>query len=201
MSSPSGGSSLRRLLSSFTHLAERVVAHESVWDRVAIDVPASVFGCGSHEPFAVYFEGKSSVRVESIDDIVTWLHTCEYVSDLELFHEGDVWQHPDVFEQRKRGDCEDFALWAWRKLAELGIDAEFCVGRAIASDGPENDRQHAWVLYRVDDIAFLFEPAARTADAMIRLLNEAMCDYVPHFAVNRRFETTAFAGCAPHTAS
>ncbi len=201
MSSPSGGSSLRRLLSSFTHLAGRVVAHESVWDRVAIDVPASVFGSGSHEPFAVYFEGKSSVRVESIDDIVAWLHTCEYVSDLELFHERDVWQHPDVFEQRKRGDCEDFALWAWRKLAELGIDAEFCVGRAVAGDEPEHDRQHAWVLYRVDDIAFLFEPAARTADTMIRLLNDAMCDYEPHFAVNRRFETTAFAGCVPHAAS
>src|SRR5262245_10720846 len=197
MSSHSSGGSLRRLLSSFTHLAERVVAPESVWDRVAIDVPASAFGFGSHEPFAAYFEGQSSVRVGSIDDIVAWLRTCEYVTDFELFHERDVWQHPDAFERRRRGDCEDFALWAWRKLAELGIDAEFCVGHAVAGDGPGSERQHAWVLYRVDDTAFLFEPAARSADAMIRPLEDAMCDYVPHFAVNRRFETTAFAGCVP----
>ena len=195
MSSGSQGGSLRRLLSTFTHLAERVVSSESVWDRVAIEVPARAFGSGSHEPFAAYFDGRSSVPVASIDDIVAWLHTCEYVSDLELFHERDVWQHPDVFEQRKRGDCEDFALWAWRKLAELGVDAEFCVGRAVAGE-PAHERQHAWVLYRVDGTLFLFEPAARTADVMIRPLEEAMCDYVPHFAVNRRFETTAFAGCA-----
>ena len=31
---------------------------------------------------------------------------------------------------------------------------------------------------------------------MIRPLADAMGEYVPHFAVNHRFETNAFAGCA-----
>jgi hypothetical protein len=31
---------------------------------------------------------------------------------------------------------------------------------------------------------------------MIRPLADAMARYVPHFAVNRRFETSAFVGCA-----
>jgi hypothetical protein len=31
---------------------------------------------------------------------------------------------------------------------------------------------------------------------MIRLLTDAMAEYVPHFAVNHRFETNAFVGCA-----
>ena len=105
-------------------------------------VPASAFGPGSQRPFAEYFEGESSVRVGSIDGIVAWLQTCEYVTDLELFHKRDVWLHPGAFERLKRGDCEDFALWAWRKLAEIGIDAEFCVGRVICDDRPEIDRQH-----------------------------------------------------------
>jgi hypothetical protein len=188
--------SFRRFLSAFKRFGGRLVGRESPWERVTMRVPASVFGPGSRQPFAEYFEGDSCVRVGSIDDIVAWLHTCEYVSDLELFRERDFWQHPAVFENRRRGDCEDFALWAWRKLAELGIDAEFCVGRVICDDRPEIDRQHAWVVYRVNGTAFLFEPAARTPSSMIRPLADAMSEYVPHFAVDHRFDTYAFAGCA-----
>ena len=189
------GGWLHRLLSPFMRLAARLVGRESAWERVAMRVPEGAFGPGSLQPFAKYFEGKSGVRVASVDDIVAWLQTCEYVSDLELFHERDFWQHPRVFERLRRGDCEDFALWAWRKLAELGIDAELCVGRVICEDRPGVDRQHAWVVYRVNETAFLFEPAARTPSRMIRPLVDAMGDYVPHFAVNQRFDTNAFVGC------
>jgi len=156
-------------------------------------VPTTAFGPGSRRDFALYFEGESAVPVGSIDDIVTWLLGCEYVTDIDLFDRRDFWQHPSVFEQWRRGDCEDFALWAWRKLAEIGIDAEFYVGRVRC--GRQTDRQHAWVVYRHDRAEFLFEPAARDPQQMIRLLAEAKDDYVPHFAVNRRFDTSAFAGC------
>jgi hypothetical protein len=160
-------------------------------------VPTTAFGPGSRRPFAEYFEGDSSVRVQSIDDIVSWLQGCEYVTDVELFHERDYWQHPSAFEQRRCGDCEDFALWAWRKLAEIGVDADFCVGSVISLDeSPEIDRQHAWVVFRAGDTAYLFEPAARIGSLMIRPLADAIHEYVPHFAVNHRFETQAFAGCA-----
>ena len=72
-------------------------------------VPPGAFGPGSERPFAQYFEGESSVRVASIEEIVAWLQTCEYVSDVELFRKRDVWQHPSAFEQpqarRLRGLC------------------------------------------------------------------------------------------------
>jgi len=184
------------MLSPLLRLAALVAGRESAWERVTIRVPPSVFGPGSRQPFAEYFEGASGVRVQSIDDIVAWLQTCEYVSDLEQFQERDVWQHPGAFEERRRGDCEDFALWAWRKLAEIGVDAELCVGRVICADQPEVDRQHAWVVYRDSGTAFLFEPAARTPARMIRPLVDAMAEYVPHFAVNHQFDTNAFVGCA-----
>jgi len=187
---------LRRLLSAFMRFGARLAGRESAWERVPMRVPARLFGPGSEQPFAQYFEGESGVPVESIDDIVAWLQSCEYVTDLEQFNQRDFWQHPRAFEQLRRGDCEDFALWAWRKLAEVGIDAEFCVGRVICASQPEVDRQHAWVVYRVDGTTFLFEPAARTPSRMIRLLEDAMGEYVPHFAVNHRFDTSAFAGCA-----
>lgn len=191
----SPGGSLRWLLSPLIRLAGHLTGSESAWDRVTMRVPAKAFGPGSELPFAAYFQGESSVRVQSMDDIIAWLQTCEYAADVELFHKRDHWQHPGTFEQSRRGDCEDFALWAWRKLAEVGIDAEFYVGRVICEDQPEADFQHAWVVYHVDGTAFLFEPAARTRSAMVRPLEDAMATYVPHFAVNHRFETSAFAGC------
>jgi hypothetical protein len=183
-------------LSPLARLAGHLTGSESAWERLALNVPPRAFGPGSDQPFAEYFKGESSVRVVSIDDIVAWLQTCEYAADLDLFQETDHWQHPGTFEERRRGDCEDFALWAWRKLTEVGVEAEFYVGRVVCRDSPRTDRQHAWVVYRIDGTEFLFEPAARTAPAMIRPLEEAMDDYIPHFAVNHRFETSAFAGCA-----
>jgi hypothetical protein len=193
MSVTSGGP-LGQLLSPLVRLAARLMGRESAWDRLTIRVPAGAFGPGSERPFAQYFEGESAVGVASIDDIVIWLQSCEYVSDVDLFQKRDFWQHPRAFESLRRGDCEDFALWAWRKLAELGIDADFCVGRVITADRP-GDHQHAWVVFHLDGAAFLFEPAAGTPSRMIRPLPEAMEAYVPHFAVNHRFETSAFAGC------
>jgi transglutaminase superfamily protein len=184
------------LLSPLTRLAEHLTGNESAWDRVTLCVPPQAFGPGSELPFAEYFQGESSVQVQSIDDIVSWLRECEYAGDLELFQKKDHWQHPGTFEEHRRGDCEDFALWAWRKLTEVGVEAEFYVGRVIGGDSRRSDRQHAWVVYEIDGTAFLFEPAARTVPAMIRPLEEARDDYIPHFAVNHRFETSAFAGCA-----
>lgn len=183
-----------RVSSAFLRVSARLLGRESAWERLAVPVPARVFGPGSDRPFASYFKGRSRVPVRSLEDIVVWLQGCEYVTDVKQFRQRDVWQHPRSFERRRRGDCEDFALWAWRKLAELGIDAEFCVGRVF-------DRQHAWVVYRLDGAAFLFEPAARTRAQMIRPLEEAMDQYVPHFAVNHQLDTSAFAGCAGELAN
>lgn len=189
------GRLLRRLLTRLIRLAERVVPPESPWERVTMRVPTTAFGPGSRRDFGHYIEGESCVRVESIDEIVEWLRSCEYVTDTDLFHERDVWQHPAGFEQLRRGDCEDFALWAWRKLAEIGVEAEFYVGRVICSHEPAIDRQHAWVVYRMDGADFLFEPAAQSRPRMIRPLADAMGEYVPHFAVNRDLGTSAFVGC------
>jgi hypothetical protein len=175
-------------------VAHTVGIAESAWDRVPMEVPATAFGPGSRWQFARYFESESRIRVASIDDIVAWLGTCKYASDLDQFHERDVWQSPCAFEQRQRGDCEDFALWAWRKLVELGIDAEFFVGRVVWGE-PAIDRQHAWVVYRTGHDAFLFEPAAGDRERMIRPLSVVRDAYVPHFAVDRRFTTSAFVGC------
>jgi hypothetical protein len=185
----------RRMLSRFTRVASGLTAPESPWDRVAVAVPAQAFGPGSGRHFSHYLHGESSVRVDTIDDMVEWLLQCQYVTDVDLFREGDLWQHPSAFEALRRGDCEDFALWTWRKLGEVGIEAEFYVGHVRFHSEFMTGRQHAWVVYRIDGDEFLFEPAAKSRERMIRLLDDARDDYVPHFAVDRRFRTFAFGGC------
>jgi hypothetical protein len=184
----------QRIRSAALSVARSLGLPDSAWQRVPMEVPPTAFGPGSRWQFAHYFEGESGVPVTSIDDIVAWLGTCEYASDAELFHEPDLWQQPCAFEQLQRGDCEDFALWAWRKLIEIGLEAEFFVGRVIC-DEPAIDRQHAWVVYRSGRDAYLFEPAARDRQLMIRPLEAVRDEYVPHFAVDRRFATSAFVGC------
>jgi hypothetical protein len=165
----------------------------SPWERVPIDVPPMAFGAGCDRAFLDYLAGESAVAVPSIEAMIDWLLGCEYASDPEQFHEPDVWQHPTMFEARRRGDCEDFALWAWRKLADLGVDAEFFVGRVLGRNSPV-DRRHAWVVYAHAGEDFLFEPAAGERARMIRPLPIARDGYVPHFAVDHRGATSAFSG-------
>lgn len=184
---------IRRLFSIVVRFAGRLGPPASPWDRIGVSVPALAFGPGSSRPFSYYLEGASDVSLRSIDDIIQWLLACEYSRDADLFHERDVWQHPIEFERRRRGDCEDFALWAWRKLIDLRVEAEFYVGR-VRTDDAGVLRQHAWVVYRIDETEFLFEPAARTRPRMIRDLAEARHEYVPHFAVDHRAITSAFGG-------
>jgi hypothetical protein len=185
----------RRIANLCIRLAHDFRDAGSPWQRVPMDVPATAFGPGSSCAFTSYFEGESRVAVKSIDDVVGWLAGCEYMSDMDQFQVADHWQPPLMFEASRRGDCEDFALWAWRKLAEIGVEAELFVGRVIGDDGPDRGRQHAWVVYRIGAEQFLFEPAAGNAREMIRPLDEVRDVYVPHFAVNQQCVTSAFAGC------
>jgi hypothetical protein len=183
------------LRSAWLSVAHGMGLPESPWERLSMEVPATAFGPGSRWQFSHYFEGESGVAAGSIDEIVAWLANCEYVSDLDQFHERDLWQEPCAFEQRRRGDCEDFALWTWRKLIEIGVEAEFFVGRVACGDEPGLERQHAWVVYRLGHDLFLFEPAARERERMIQPWCGVKDAYIPHFAVDRRLTTSAFVGC------
>ena len=84
--------------------------------------------------------------------------------DDRQFGVDDVWQHPCEFERLRQGDCEDYALWAWRKLVELGVDAELVSGRWDVTR--EDAGHHAWVVYREGGSEFLLESVARTRSAM-----------------------------------
>jgi len=163
------------------------------WERLNHGIAPHQFGAGSRHDFRWYFEGESAVAVESIEAVCDWLSECEYVRDPELFHEPDFWQHPRTFERLRKGDCEDHALWAWRKLTELGIPAELYVGRWRTEAGGEPGH-HAWVVCKYEGVDYLLEATEATREKMLRPLSEVRSDYVPHFAVNADFTSSAFGG-------
>lgn len=82
-----------------------------------------------------------------------FLAGCRYVSDQDQFGRKDYWQPPEQFEQSKQGDCDDFALWAWRQLMQINYKARFVAGIA-----GQYKQGHAWVTFEKDGKYFLLEP-------------------------------------------
>jgi hypothetical protein len=189
---------LRRVLAIVIHpfgrLALRLFPVRDPWERLPFDAPLAAYGDGARRDFSWVFEGESAVEVASLADILEWLEGCEYISDPHLFQEADFWQHPRTFEHIRRGDCEDYALWAWRKMVELEMDAELVIGRRVPP-ASENSR-HAWIVFRQHGVEFLFEPVTRDRAAAIRPLEEVRDDYIPEFGVTATRRRFSFAGHA-----
>jgi hypothetical protein len=104
-------------------------------------------------PMGTYLNHPLSIDCGSIPEVAAFLLQCKYVSDQEQFNKPDYWMPPQEFEQRKKGDCDDFALWTWRQLMAMGCQCRFVVGRA----GRYGDG-HASVTLEEKDINFLVEP-------------------------------------------
>ncbi len=105
----------------------------------------------------------------------------------------DYWQHPCAFEQRRVGDCEDFALWAWRKLVCLGYNAEFVAGFSVDADGAL--RGHTWILLRPGGNIYLFDPVLGERAPMLMPLSAVKRSYIPEVSVGPDFTRYAYNGC------
>ena len=176
-------------------LLEMMVHHYQLplgYEKEAAQVHHTEFGAGSRRPFAHYLNGESRVQVQSIEEICQWLQQCEYVRDMELFNQRDVWQHPGEFESLRKGDCEDHALWAWRKLKELDIPAEFVVGRTEWGENAVG--VHAWVLYEENGRTYLLETTNKKQ--LIYPLEAIQKRYQPWFSVDAASQTYRFSPVA-----
>jgi hypothetical protein len=167
------------------------------WERLSTRISYVAIAVGSRRDFAWYFEGESSVTVRSLEDIQRWLRRCGYASDMHLFQESDFWQHPRTFEHLRRGDCEDFSLWAWRKLVELGYDADLVVGRVRPkgeADPAGPWEQHAWIVFRQGGETYVYEPVDRNKSRAVQPLTAVRDQYIPEFGVGPDRRSFAFGG-------
>lgn len=107
-------------------------------------------------PIGRYVTQPLTVKCHSLEDLRKFLRTCHGVSDKEQFGKDDYWMPPEDFEKSRKGDCDDFAMYAWRQLLEMGYKARFVGG--IVGDSLA---KHAWVTFERDGKHFLLEPQAR----------------------------------------
>jgi predicted transglutaminase-like cysteine proteinase len=133
------------------------------------------------------------VTVTSVREICNWLRGCTYVHDHILFGEPDRLQTPAEFEARRRGDCEDHALWAWRKLHELGFSTELVVGRWLI--GPEAENHHVWVIFTEHDgRRMLLEATTKWWGRMPVPLADVGHEYLPFYSIDGDLHTFTYGG-------
>jgi hypothetical protein len=69
--------------------------------------------------------------------------------------ENDYWQSPAETARRKRGDCEDKALYLQHLLRLRGVETEVVFG---VEDADRSARMHAWVEGRLDGELYVLDP-------------------------------------------
>ncbi len=185
-----------RLALPALQLAWRYLDDGDPWRSLPHELPMAMYGEGNlAQDFQCYLQGPSRVDVRSLRGICAWLRRCKYQSDSRLFGRRDYWQYPAGFEELRRGDCEDHALWAWRKLIELGYSTELMVGRWGAIDAADpSEGWHAWVIFTQNGDRFLLEATAKSPPDIVRPLHEAAAEYAPHVSVDHRMQRHLYAG-------
>jgi hypothetical protein len=121
---------------------------------------------GPNAPLGRHVTQPLSVLCANLDDVRRFLQDCRYVSDEIQFGRRDYWMPPEEFELRRRGDCEDFALWTWRQLMHLGYSTRFVCGH-----GGRYGAGHAWVTFELEGRTFIVESLAARLGATFPRLN------------------------------
>jgi hypothetical protein len=181
-----------RILRSLLRLDFDLEESDDPWRCVEFEAPPHFAGSGSIHDFPWYFQGESAVPVATFDDVCSFLLGCSYARDPDLFQVPDFWQHPVTFEHLRKGDCADHALWAWRKLRELGYRAHLVSGSCSRDD--TDPGSHVWVIFHGDGGLYLFETTAKTRDRMVWPLDRIRHEYLPFFSVDESFTTYLYGG-------
>lgn len=164
--------------------------HNNLWKWQYKDIPNNFFGPGCKHSFEHYVSGESNIDVNNLDQLCDWLATCDYVADIIKHGKHDYWTHPDDFERERSGDCEDFALWAWRKLKQMNLSAEFMVGKLIQPDG--RIENHAWLMLIENDNRIILETTAKNKQTMLKPFEQYHPYYLPFAAVTAEFRKKAY---------
>jgi len=127
-------------------------------------------------PIGRFLSQPLKTRCSDFEELRWFLGSCKYVSDERQFGKRDYWQPPEQFEESKRGDCDDFALWAWRQTMEMGYPARLVTGTA-----GRYGEGHAWVTFEKEGKTFLLEPLARHLGLVLPRLSTLR--YRPEFSV------------------
>jgi predicted transglutaminase-like cysteine proteinase len=128
-------------------------------------------------PLGRHIKDPPIVQCKNLKDIRNFLNKCRYVSDLKQFGVEDYWMPPELFEQKRQGDCEDFALWVWRQLIVMGKQEP----RFVTGILQPNHLGHAWVTFMEGNRGFLIEATTPRLSSWLPRLQTTK--YVPVISV------------------
>lgn len=74
-------------------------------------------------PIGRYISHALTVKGETLDDLGKFLKTRRAMTDKDQFGKDDYWMPLEDFEKSRKGDCDDFAMYLWRQLLEMGYRA------------------------------------------------------------------------------
>ncbi len=178
-------------VSGLAHARRVAGAARDPWLRFDLEPPLRAFGPGARD-FRDYLARPCRVSRQTPEAIGEWLLGCHYAEDAQLLDEADLWLHPVTFELLRCGDCEDFALWAWRQLVDARFEASFVVG---VRDVPGTPRgRHAWVTFRDATGEQLLDGVERSLARMIRPLSDVRALYQPQVGVDANARRFVYAG-------
>jgi hypothetical protein len=180
-----------REVSGMAHKARVAASARDPWQRYQIEPPLRAFGPGA-EDFRGYLARACRLSHATPHDIADFLLQCRYAEDQHLLGEHDHWLHPATFELLRCGDCEDFALWAWRQMVDAGFDTDFVVGIRAVPGNPSG--RHAWVTYRDASEEYVLDGVERSLERIIRPLAEVRQLYEPQVGVDAAGRRFVYAG-------
>ncbi|MBW1849771.1 MAG: transglutaminase-like cysteine peptidase [Deltaproteobacteria bacterium] len=126
-------------------------------------------------PIGRYLSRPLTKDLKNIDELRSFLKTCTYISDKEQFNKDEYWLPPEEFEKLQKGDCEDFALYAWRQLIKMGYKARF-----VAGYSGRYGTGHAWVTLERNNRYYICEPVACHFSRLPKL---SMVRYRPEISI------------------
>lgn len=102
------------------------LANFSCWVVVIFLISASVKNGSAEPPFTSSPSLDQAVETVNTPKAVAKFMKEEFIftEDAKLFEQEDYWQSPEELWVRRRGDCEDYALFAQYALKKHGTEGE-----------------------------------------------------------------------------
>ena len=163
-----------------------------IWTWRFQNIPNKFYGHGCEHKFDHYLSGESKIEIRDLNELCEWLLGCTYIPDFIKKGVRDHWSHPDEFEYERTGDCEDFALWTWRRLKQMYVSADFTVGKWLHADGRVGT--HAWVMFHHGGQYLIFETTGRSKERMLKPFDDHKHEYIPFAAVDTELRKKVYNG-------
>jgi hypothetical protein len=165
------------------------------YEQTRMPVPPARYGAPHKRAFADYLAGPSTVDAQSFESIEEFLRGCTYVDSPS--RANDWTKLTAEFESTRVGNCLDHSLWAWRKMIELGYDAELVIG--LSHPNRQAVRRHAWVAFHTETEHVYIETTEKRPDViMFRVVEPDVDEYWPEVGVRHDCQRVGYNGMIRH---